>query len=85
MLLEDQANLSQIFNIVIETIYRAFAYDHVILALQDRGKMEYCAKMGFGSDIDKLIGNFHFPIAFSPNVFHAAIKNNADLYLDNAF
>ncbi|MCP4342550.1 MAG: HDOD domain-containing protein, partial [Desulfobulbaceae bacterium] len=29
MLLEDQANLSQIFNIVIETIYRAFAYDHV--------------------------------------------------------
>ncbi len=84
MLVDDQANLSQIFNIVIETIYRAFAYDHVILALQDRAKKEYCAKMGFGSEIDALIRNFHFPIAFSSNVFHAAIHNNADLYIEDA-
>ncbi len=84
MLLEEQANLSQIFNIVIETIYRAFAYDHVILVLQDRARKEYCAKMGFGGDIDDLIGKFHFPIAFSSNVFHAAIKNNADLYIEDA-
>jgi eukaryotic-like serine/threonine-protein kinase len=84
MLLEDQANLSQIFNVVIETIYRAFAYDHVILALQDRKKSEYCAKMGFGTDVDKLIPNFHFPIVFSSNVFHAAIQNDVDLYIGDA-
>jgi len=84
MLLEEQPNLSQIFNIVIETIYRAFTYDHVILALQDRTRKEYCAKMGFGGDIDNLIGKFHFPMAFSTNVFHAAIKNNADLYIEDA-
>ncbi len=84
MLLEEQANLSQIFNVVIETIYRAFSYDHVILALQDRTKKEYCAKMGFGTDIDKLLSNFHFPIAFSSNVFHAAIQNDVDLHIENA-
>ncbi len=84
MLLEDEANLSQIFNVVIETIYRAFAYKHVILALQDRNRNEYCAKMGFGAGVEKLIQNFHFPIAFSSNVFHAAIQNDVDLYIEDA-
>jgi GAF domain-containing protein len=84
MLLEDEANLSQIFNVVIETIYRAFAYEHVILALHDRNKKEYCAKMGFGANIEKLIGQFRFPAKFSPNVFHAAINNDADLYIEDA-
>jgi len=84
MLLEEQPNLSQIFNVVIETIYRAFAYDHVFLALQDRNRKEYCAKMGFGTGTDKLIQGFHFPITFSSNVFHAAIQNDVDLYIEDA-
>ena len=85
MLLEDQANLGQIFNVVIETIYRAFAYEHVILVLQDRNKKEYCAKMGFGAGADELVPRFHFPTAFSTNVFHAAIRNDVDLYIEDAF
>lgn len=84
MLLEDEANLSQIFNVVIETVYRAFAYEHVILALHDRNRKEYCAKMGFGTNIEKIISQFHFPATFSSNVFHAAINNDADLYIENA-
>ncbi len=84
MLLEEQANLGQIFNVVIETIYRAFAYDHVVLALRSKANNEYCAKMGFGTDIDKLISNFHFPTTFSSNVFHAAIHNDVDLYIEDA-
>ncbi len=85
MLLEDQANLGQVFNVVIETIYRAFAYDHVILVLQDRSKNEYCAKMGFGAGVDDLIPRFRFPTAFSTNVFHAAVRNDVDLYIEDAF
>lgn len=84
MLLDEQANLSQIFNAVIETIYRAFAYDHVVLALRSKNNNEYCAKMGFGSNIDKLIKIFHFPTTFSSNVFHAAMHNDVDLYIENA-
>ncbi len=84
MLLEEEANLSQIFNVVIETIYRAFAYEHVILALQDKNRKEYCAKMGFGANVEKLITQFHFPAKFSSNVFHAAINNDVDLYIENA-
>lgn len=84
MLLEDEANLGQIFNVVIETIYRAFTYEHVILALHDRNRKEYCARMGFGTDIDKLLPHFRFPVAFSTNVFHAAIHNDVDLYIEDA-
>ncbi len=84
MLLDEQANLGQIFNVVIETIYRAFAYDHVVLVLRSKANNEYCAKMGFGTDIDKLISHFHFPTTFSSNVFHAAIHNDVDLYIEDA-
>jgi hypothetical protein len=84
MLLEDEANLSQIFNVIIETVYRAFAYEHVILALHDRNRKEYCAKMGFGANIEKIIAQFHFPAKFSPNVFHAALNNDVDLYIEDA-
>jgi GAF domain-containing protein len=40
--------------------------------------------MGFGSREDKLIPKFSFPTKFSPNVFHAAIHNDADLYIEDA-
>ncbi len=84
MMLEEHVNLGQIFNVVIETIYRAFAYKHVILVLHDRKKKEYCAKMGFGAEVDKLTPHFRFPITFSSNVFHAAVHNDVDLYIEDA-
>jgi GAF domain-containing protein len=39
--------------------------------------------MGFGVGVEKLIPQFHFPAKFSPNVFHAAINNDADLYIED--
>ena len=41
MLLEERSNLSQIFNVVLETIYRAMAFQHVVLCLQDMKQAQY--------------------------------------------
>lgn len=79
MLLDDNSNIIQVFNVVLETIYRALAFQRVLLCLQDRSKQEISAKLGFGSDIDNFITGFHFSRQYSADVFHAALKNGVDL------
>ncbi len=81
LILDDSASLPQIFNVVLETIYRALAFGRVVLALQDVSKTNIGAKMGFGNGIDEFISGFTFPTHYSANVFHAALKNGVDLYI----
>jgi len=83
MLLDDQASLSQVFNVVLETIYRALAFGRVVLCLQNAASQEYRGKMGFGNDIDEFIAGFHFSRRYSADVFHAALKNGVDLAISD--
>ncbi|MCW8945810.1 MAG: HDOD domain-containing protein [Sedimenticola sp.] len=84
LLLDDDANVVQIFNVVLETIYRALAFDRVVLCLQDRATNQIKAKLGFGNDIENFINRFHFPRQYSADVFHASLKNGVDLAISNA-
>ncbi len=83
MLLDDNVNIIQLFNVVLETIYRALAFNRVLLCLQDSGKQEIRAKLGFGADIEQFISGFHFSRQYSADVFHAALKNGVDLAISN--
>lgn len=83
MLLDDTTNIVQVFNVVLETIYRALAFNRVVLCLQDRSKQEIKAKLGFGNDIDNFMAGFHFSRQYSSDVFHAALKNGVDLAISN--
>ncbi|MCW8903884.1 serine/threonine protein kinase [Sedimenticola sp.] len=83
MLLDDNSNIIQVFNVVLETIYRALAFHRVVLCLQDQSKQEIKAKLGFGNDIDNFITGFHFSRQYSADVFHAALKNGVDLAISN--
>lgn len=84
MMLEERSNLSQVFNVVLETIYRAMAFQHVVLCLQDVKKQQYTARLGFGEDIEGFMSEFSFSSHYSPTVFHAALKNSVDLYIDDS-
>lgn len=81
MLLEEKIDLNQLFNVVLETVYRAMAFQRVLLCLQDASKREFSARLGFGSDIDEFMAGFRFSNQFSADVFHAALKNGVDLYI----
>jgi len=83
MLLEEKCNLNQLFNVVLETIYRAMAFEHVLLGLHDVGRKRYVARLGFGSEIESFMAGFSFPDRYSANVFHAALKNGVDLYIED--
>jgi len=84
MLLEERSNLSQIFNVVLETIYRAMAFQHVVLCLYDVKNQQYAARLGFGEDIEEFMREFQFASRYSATVFHAALKNGVDLYIEDS-
>ncbi len=83
MLLDETGNLSQIFNVVLETIYRAMAFQRVLLGLQDVNRNQFTARLGFGADIERFMEHFRFPCRYSPNVFHVAMKRGVDLYIED--
>ncbi|MCG8429544.1 MAG: HDOD domain-containing protein [Chromatiales bacterium] len=84
MLLDDRVNLNQLVNVVLETIYRAMSFNRVVLCLLDGVKKHYVARLGFGKDIEQFMPAFKFSRNYSPDVFHAALKNGADIYISNA-
>lgn len=84
MLLDESVSLTEIFNVVLETIYRAMSYGRVVLVLQDMNRASFSAKLGFGNGIDDFISGFRFSRNYSADVFHVALKNGADLYIGNS-
>ncbi|MES9991235.1 MAG: HDOD domain-containing protein [Candidatus Thiodiazotropha sp.] len=74
-------SVSEIFNVVLETMYRAIGFQRVILALLDRKRGEMVGRLGFGNSADEFVQLFHFPTAYSVDVFHGALKNAVDVYI----
>ncbi len=83
ILVEPQHNLNQVFNVVLETIYRALPLQRILLCLLDTRSKQFIGRFGFGQDIDEIIEKFRFQSKYQPNVFHAALKNGVDLYIAN--
>jgi len=73
--------VSQICNVVLETLYRAMSFQRIVLSIRSGDGKQIVARMGFGEDIDAFIKRFHFPIAYSPDIFHVAMKNAVDIYI----
>ncbi|MET0108861.1 MAG: HDOD domain-containing protein [Candidatus Thiodiazotropha sp.] len=74
-------SVSEIFNVVLETMYRAVGFQRVVLALLDRKRGEMVGRLGFGSSADEFVKLFHFPTEYSVDVFHGALKNAVDVYI----
>jgi serine/threonine protein kinase len=81
ILVEPQHNLNQVFNVVLETIYRALPLQKILLCLLDSSTNQFTGRFGFGQDVDEFIEQFRFPVQYQANVFHAALKNGVDLYI----
>ncbi len=81
ILVDPKHNLNQVFNVVLETIYRALPLQQILVCLMDAKSKQFVGRFGFGQDVDDLIQDFRFPIKYESNVFHAALKNGVDLYI----
>jgi serine/threonine protein kinase len=80
-MLVGEHSVSEIFNVVLETMYRAVGFKRVVLALLNRKQGEMAGRLGFGDSADEFIKAFRFPTAYSVDVFHGALKNAVDVYI----
>jgi serine/threonine protein kinase len=80
-MLVGEHSVSEIFNVVLETMYRSIGFQRVVLALLDRKRGEMAGRLGFGNTVDEFVKLFHFPTEYSVDVFHGALKNAVDVYI----
>ncbi|MCU7829799.1 MAG: HDOD domain-containing protein [Candidatus Thiodiazotropha sp. (ex Myrtea sp. 'scaly one' KF741663)] len=80
-MLVGEHSVSEIFNVVLETMYRAVGFHRVVLALLDRKSGSMVGRLSFGDADEAFVKNFRFATAYSVDVFHGALKNAVDVYI----
>lgn len=75
--------LNDILQMVLETMYRGMNFKHILILVRDGKLNAMRARFGFGKDIEKLIPQFSFPLAFAPDVFHVALEKGVDIVIED--
>lgn len=78
-ILLETGDVSQVFNTVLETLYRAMGFRRVLLCLQ-RGSA-YTGRLGFGENIKDTLANFKVTIDGQKNVFSVSLQKGVDVYI----
>lgn len=80
-LIDDTISINDILRIILEAMYTGMGFAHVVLCIKDGRHNTMCGKFGFGDGVQSLIRAFDFPLAAQPDVFLAALQNNADILI----
>ena len=83
-LMVSEPPLSEICGVVLETIYRALGCGRVVLCLRDRNGACLQGRLAFGEGGMEAAARFRIPLAWHSDVFHAALKNGVDAYIEDS-
>lgn len=75
--------LNDVLQMVLETIYRALGFKHVLIFSRDAKQGMMIARFGFGEGISDIIPRFRFPLAFEADVFHLALQKELDIVIED--
>jgi GAF domain-containing protein len=64
-------------------MYRGMGFSQVILCTRDLRVPELRARLGFGTETEKLLKCFHVPIGQAHDVFQLSLNKNADVFIAN--
>lgn len=82
-LIDDKITVNDILRMILETMYSGMGFNHVIFCIKDGRKNAMCGKFGFGQGVQDLLKAIQFSMLEQPDVFHVALKNNADILISN--
>jgi serine/threonine protein kinase len=80
-LIDDTISVNDILRMILEAMYSGMGFSHVVFCIKDSRQNAMCGKFGFGEDVTALLKAFHFSMVGQPDVFHVALKNNADILI----
>ncbi len=76
--------LNDVLRIILETMYRGMGFTRVLLCVRDPASGTLKSRFGFGEDVDVIIKKgFSIPVTPAKDVFHAAISQGADIYIED--
>ena len=82
-LIDDTISVNDILHMILETMYSGMGFSHVVFCIKDSRQNTMCGKFGFGDEVQTLLQAFRFSMVDQPDVFHVALKNNADILINN--
>ena len=81
--LVEEFKLNDVLRIILETMYRAKGFKRVILCVRDARSNTMLGRFGFGPDATEIAKRFNFPLAFSPDIFHAGLSKGVDILISD--
>jgi serine/threonine protein kinase len=78
-ILLETGDVSQVFNTVLETLYRGMRFRRVVLCLAKNGA--YTARLGFGEQVKEMISSFRVTMDNQRNIFSVSLKKGVDVYI----
>jgi len=72
-----------VLQMVLESIYRGFGFNHVLIFSRDAKKNMMVARFGFGENIVEILPHFHFPLDFEADVFHLSLAKGLDIVIED--
>ena len=82
--LTSDCSLNDLLHMVLETMYRGMGFTRTMIFIRDAKLSTMRARFGFGADIERVIPQCSFPLAFAPDAFHVSIEKGADIVIENA-
>lgn len=76
--------ISDVFKMVAELYYRSGCFDRVLVATLDKPSGVLLGRVAHGAGCGGLKMAFRVPLAFQPDVFHAAISKGQDILISDA-
>jgi HD-like signal output (HDOD) protein len=74
-------DLGAITMMVMEAIYRAGPFDHVLFAMLDEASRRLVGVTGFGESIDRMVKNFNFPVTGTSGPVAEAVLKRTDVFV----
>lgn len=80
-MLAEGADLNQVAQVLLETLFRAFGLRRVALCLRDAARKEFVGRLGFGADVEAYLRALRVGEAYEKDVFHVALKQETDVHI----
>jgi transcriptional regulator with GAF, ATPase, and Fis domain len=76
--------IADVLKMVAELFYRSGSFDHVVVSTLDRSTQCLLGRIALGQKAEEFRRHFRIPLAFAPDVFHAALSQGQDILISDA-
>ncbi|MDQ5985610.1 MAG: Serine/threonine-protein kinase PknD [Syntrophus sp. SKADARSKE-3] len=77
-------SFSDIIYMIMETMYRGFAFNRILFCMRDSSRPVMVARFGLGDQAEQLVHRFQFTIGNGGDIFNIAISQGKGITIDDA-